>query len=87
MGAPSAFASARSRFLGLAQRRLAFARGEDLGGRERGGAAEAAVEMHVLDPEAEDAEIGKAGIEASFRIALQIPDLSPRRGASFDHAR
>jgi hypothetical protein len=79
-------------FLRPAQRRLAFARGEDLGHREGSGAAEAPVEMHVLDPEAEEAEIGKAGIEASFGIALQIPDLSLRRGASFDptaerHAR
>ena len=49
------------------------ARGEDFGGRERGGAAEAAVEMHVLDPKLVEGEIGKTGIEASLRIALQIP--------------
>ena len=38
--------------LGLGQRRFAGARGENVGGRERAGAAEAAVEMHALDPQA-----------------------------------
>ncbi len=41
--------------------------------------------MHVVDPELVKGEIGEAGIEASLWISLQIPDLSPRRGASFDH--
>ena len=54
----------------LDQRRFALAGREDLSDRERGGAAKAAVEMHVLDAESEEAEIGKAGIEAGFGIAL-----------------
>ena len=53
-------------------------------GVERRGPAEAAVEMHVIDPEPVKREIGEAGVEASLRIALQIPDLGARRGASFD---
>ena len=57
-----------------------------LGRAERGGAAKAAIEMHVVDLKLIEGEIGEAGIEASFGIALQIPHLSPRRGASFDQA-
>ena len=43
------------------------------------GAAEAAVEMHALDPEPEHPEIGKTRVEVGLRIALQIPRLSARQ--------
>ena len=56
--------------LGLGQRGFAVARDEDLGHGKRGGPAEAAVEMHVVDPELVQGEIGEAGIEASLGIAL-----------------
>ena len=54
----------------LDQRRFALAGREDFSDRERGGAAKAAVEMDVLDAESEEAEIGKAGIDAGFGISL-----------------
>src|SRR6185437_16337838 len=71
----------RVRFLkeplfGFGERRLAPGRSEDVGRRERGGAAEAAVEMHVLDPEAVEGEIGEAGVERGLGIA---PDTGPWR--------
>jgi CheY-like chemotaxis protein len=61
--------------LGFRQRRFAGARSEDVGGCERAGAAEAAVEMHALDSQPEHAEIGKPGIQSRLPIALQIPRL------------
>ena len=64
---------------GLGQRRFALARGEDFRRLERGGAAEAAVEMHVVDPELVKGEIGETSVEASLGIPLQIPNLGARR--------
>ncbi len=40
--------------------------------------------MHVLNSKREQAEIGEAGIEPGLGVALQIPGLGARRGASFD---
>src|SRR6202167_668882 len=77
---------------GLDERRSALARGGALARCEGSAAPDAAVEMHVVDPELVKGEIGEAGIEASLWISLQIPDLSPRRGGSLNqtterHAR
>ena len=56
--------------LGLGQRGFAVARDEDLGHGKRRGPAEAAVEMHVIDPQLVKGEIGETGIEVSLGIAL-----------------
>ena len=70
----------------LDEGRFALAGAQHLRRRERRGAAEAAVEMHVLDPEGEDGEIGEAGVEPRLGIALQIPQLGAGVRAPFDHA-
>ena len=67
---PSAFASAMSRSSASRQRRFTLAGAENLRRRQGGGAAKAAIEMHVLDPEPVDGEIGEAGVEAGLWIAL-----------------
>ena len=59
-----------SRSSASASAALALAGAENLRRRQGGGAAEAAVEMHVLDPELVEGEIGEAGVEAGLRIAL-----------------
>ena len=58
--------------LRLGERRLALARGENVAGRERVGAAEAAIEMDALDREPEDREIAEVRIELRLGVALQI---------------
>ena len=61
---------------GFRKRLFADARGEDVRRRQRAGAAEAAIEMHALDGEAEVREIGKGRVELRLGIALQIARLA-----------
>ena len=72
---------------GFCQRCFAGARSEDVGGCERAGAAEPAIEMNALNSQPEHAEIGKPGIERRLPIALQIPGLGATRRVEFDRAR
>ncbi len=72
--------------LRLGERRLAFARGEDVGGRQRVGAAEAAVEMDAFDREPEKGEIGEVGVKLRLRVALQISGAGARIRRPLDPA-
>src|SRR5271169_2108879 len=70
--------------LGLRQRVLAGARGKHVGGCERAGAAEPAVEMNALDSKPEHAEIGEPRVQSRLPIALQIPRLGAARRVKID---
>ena len=64
--------------LRLGQRRLAFARDQDIGGRQRLCPAEAAVEMDAFDRQPEKREIREVGVELRLGVALQVADADPR---------
>ena len=66
------------------ERRRVARRGQNVSRNERIGAAEAAVEMHRLDPHAIDREIGERRVELGLGIALQVALARVRVGMGQD---